>query len=300
MIRQAIVAGQFYPDKKDEIISLINTYNRGIDEELPLEIINKNIIAGIVPHAGYFFSGKCANKVFYAIKKSSELLNKNIDTFIILGPNHTGVGRTGISNQDWETPLGIVKVNHDMINKLTNSGLIVDNSGHEFEHSIEVQLPFIKHYFPGSTIIPVIISSELSVAKVADALANVISKEENKNICIIASSDFTHYGSDYGYMPFTYDVKNNMAKLDKEAISYILNLDKEKFYSFLKNTGATICGFMPIATIIETLNKIKTNKTVYNPSYNIKAKLLEYYTSGDVVGNYKNCVGYAGIVFYNP
>ena len=111
-------------------------------------------------------------------------------------------------------------------------------------------------------------------------------KEENKKACIIASSDFTHYGINYGYFPFQNNAKDNLYALDNKAINHIKELDAYRFLDYTEQTGATICGKFPIAVMIDVC-KLLGGKN---------AKLLRYYTSGDIIKDYSSAVGYASIV----
>ena len=263
MMRKPHYAGQFYPKNAEEIKAFIS--------RLPKKKFDSKFVHGaIVPHAGYMYSGKAANYVYQAIKQGGEP-----DTFILLGPNHTGWGVSSAADQDWETPLGIAKADKQMIKQLN---IKIDNNAQLYEHSLEVQLPFLQYYFKDSKIVPIIVSNELAVKDIVEKLKKIKSK-----ICIIASSDFTHHGPAYGYAPFAENVKENLYKQDKQAIKYIVSKDVNGFEDFLRQTGATICGQLPIRILLQI---VKGN-----------GKLLDYYTSGDISGDYLNAVGYAAIIF---
>jgi AmmeMemoRadiSam system protein B len=206
----------------------------------------------------------------------------------MLGLSHSGLPSC-TSLEDWETPFGIVKVDIDFQRAfMANSGLKQSEEAHSQEHSIEVQLPFLqycnKEYLKVIKIAPIIVSEDKDYRKTAKAIAKTV-EQTGKKAAIIASSDFTHYGINYGFFPFSANVKENMYELDKGAIEAIKKLDSESFLKYIDKTGATICGRIPIATAIETCSLLGASK----------AKLLHYYTSGDVVGNYSSAVGYAAI-----
>ena len=117
-------------------------------------------------------------------------------------------------------------------------------------------------------------------------------KNKNNNFAIIASGDFTHYGQNYGYVPFEgtgKQIKQKLKELDKKAIDYVLNLDSKSFIDYLNKTKATICGRFGFTVLIE-LNKLFDLKN--------KGKLLKYYTSGDVFDDFNNCVSYVSALFY--
>jgi len=290
MARKPITVGMFYEELfelLDKQIAECFTHEKG-PGALPSKRTDKEITGIIVPHAGYQFSGPCQA---WAYKKIAE--SRFPDIFVILGANHQGFGKAATLLDDFETPLGIVKTDIDFAKKLiknSNFNIVENKELHAKEHSIEVQLPFLqfanKDNLNNIRIVPIIIGPEADYKKVAETIANT-AKQENKKIIIIASSDFTHYGFSYGYVPFQTKVKENLYKLDREAIKYIEKLDTESFLNYLQETEATICGANAIAAAIETAKQMKAKE----------AKLLQYYTSGDIVGDYRNAVGYASILF---
>jgi AmmeMemoRadiSam system protein B len=241
----------------------------------------ENIKLAISPHAGYAFSGKLAGDVLARLADKKD--------FIILGVNHSSLGsKISISQQDFETPLGVVKTNLALSNKLLKElkkqGFEADTSeqAHNKEHSIEVQLPFLQKSQKKFEILPVLLKdlSYEECKKLAAILADFI----DDNLGLIISSDLTHYGSAYGFLPFKTDIKKHIYDIDNEIIINILNKNSKKVYEL--SSKSTVCGLYGI-TIISELAKIK----------NLKAKLVEYYTSGDITGDFSNCVGYAGIIF---
>jgi len=283
MVRKAIVAGQFYEGSFDALDKQINEcfLSKFGPGSLPSKKRDKNIFGIISPHAGYTFSGPCQAWAFKELAES-----KFPDLFILLGLSHSG-SASCVSLEDWETPFGVVKADNEFIKRLMqNSGLKQDEPAHNQEHSIEVQLPFLQFVNKDQSdkikIAPVIVSNNYK--KIAESIVKTI-KETNKKVLVIASSDFTHYGLNYGYFPFSTDIKENMRKLDNGAIEQIKKLDAYHFLSYIEDTGATICGKIPIATLIEVRSLIGLKK----------AKLLHYYTSADIVKDYGSAVGYAAV-----
>jgi len=272
MVRNAIVAGQFYPQDKGELIDEVRKFLGKEKKE--------NIKACIVPHAGYYFSGKLAGKVISRIKEKK--------TFILLGVNHSGFGnKINFSFEEFSTPLGIVNNNISLGKKILEKLKLlgcseINEKAHQQEHSIEVILPFLQLSQKNFDIIPIILKDLTDVA--CQQVAYILSKFLNNDICIIVSSDFTHYGFSYGFSPFTTNVKENLYKLDKDIINSILNLDSKEVYE--KASKSTVCGIYGV-TILTEIAKI----------LRFKARLVDYYTSGDVVNDFSNAVGYAGIVF---
>ena len=286
MVRQPIVAGQFYESDKKKLENQINDcfLHEFGPKKLPDGTRNKRIIGAISPHAGYFFSGAGAAFSFKEIGES-----KFPETYIMLGLSHQGY-RSCVSLEDWETPLGIIKVDKEFGEKIIkNSSLKVNEAAHRQEHSIEVQLPFLqfvtKQQENKVRISPIMVSPDVSYSDIALGIKKTID-ELKRTVCIIASSDFTHYGINYGYVPFSKNIKENMYALDKKAIDFIIKMDASGFLDYTEETGATICGAYAIAVLIEICKSVGKKKT----------KLLKYYTSGDVVDDYSSAVGYASII----
>ena len=286
MVRKPIVAGMFYPEDFDGLSNQINDsfHSKFGPGALPVKKRTKDIFGIIAPHAGYQYSGPGAAWAYKEIAES-----RLADVYVMLGLSHSGFASC-VSLEDWETPFGVVKVDEEFNRVLmANSGLKQNESAHSQEHSIEVQLPFLQFvnndYLKQLRIAPVIVSEDRNYEEIASAIAKTIDQTQRKAI-IIASSDFTHYGVNYGFFPFSSNAKENMHKLDNGAIEEIKKLNAAGFLDYIGNTGATICGKMPIATAIETCKILGAKK----------ARLLHYYTSGDIVKDYSSAVGYGAIV----
>jgi AmmeMemoRadiSam system protein B len=299
-MRNAVVAGQFYSIDREELLEQIEScFKHKLGKKLSKtktksksnsKSIKSNFLGLISPHAGYVYSGPCATHGF------AFMLKTNLpDTLILLGPNHTGNAQAefSLSLEDFETPLGIIKNNEELRKELikASKGLIQnDETAHKSEHSLEVQLPFLQYIYQRAKkefkIIPIVLSTQDydKCIKVAALLSGIIKKDSS--IGVIASSDFTHYGPGYGFMPFSYnkETKKNLYDLDKKAIAEIINLNPEAF--FQRAIKTTICGFAPIVVLTE-LSRILKKQT----------KLLKYYTSGDISKDYSSAVGYASIAF---
>ena len=286
MVRKAVVAGQFYPAGKEELLSSIkesftSKFGPG---SMPGKRGGEKLYGVISPHAGYMFSGAGNAWVFKEIGEA-----EFADTYVILGVNHS-VPKTCASNEDWETPLGTVACDNEFVALLEKKGVAVDDKAHHREHSIEVQLPFLqfvsRDQIDDLKIAPIMIADD-DFEKWGKIIKDVID-ETGRNVVVICSSDFTHYGYNYGYAPFETDIPENMKKLDGDAIKKILDLDAEGFLEYTNKTGSTICGRCGISVLLWLMKNLNKER---------KGKLLKYYTSGDVVGDYGNAVGYAAIVF---
>jgi AmmeMemoRadiSam system protein B len=285
--RRPIVAGQFYPASKAELEQEIKksfTHKFG-PGALPGKRTNKKVYGCIAPHAGYFFSGAGAAWVYKEITET-----EFPDVYIILGVNHSG-HKTCSSDEDWETPLGTVKCDTEFVKTLEGKGIPIDTNAHSREHSIEVQLPFLQFVsldrITKLKVVPIMIADE-RFDKWGRAIQET-AKDLKRRVTIICSSDFTHYGDNYGYVPFENNVKENMAKLDLDAANFITKPNPKSFIAYTDKTGATICGRCGISTLLWLMKYLFGEEK--------KGKLLKYYTSGDVLGDYQNAVGYAAIVF---
>ncbi|MCK4522100.1 MAG: AmmeMemoRadiSam system protein B, partial [Nanoarchaeota archaeon] len=203
--------------------------------------------------------------------------------------SHSGFS-SGISIDDWETPIGIVKTDRNFGRKLSEiSNLPIDEDIHKQEHSIEVQLPFLqfasRDKLKELRILPIMISPDINYKEIALHIKKTI-EAEKKRVVLIASSDFTHFGHNYGYVPFKDNIRESLYKLDKDAIELIKGLKTADFLKYTDKTQATICGKYPIAAMLETSKLLNAKKGF----------LLQYYTSGDIVNDYTNAVGYASVV----
>ena len=216
MNRKPIFAGQFYPKKFEELDRVIKKSFLGSlgPSELPIKNRKRDILGIIAPHAGYQFSGSCAA---WAYKELGE--GKFPEVYIILGPNHSGIGSdfSTCLFSNWETPFGEVKIHEEFGKKLMTKfrGLKNELEPEFSEHSIEVQLPFLQYVnrdkLEEIKFIPILIKSSNyeELCKLADAIADT-----DLRISVICSSDFTHFGPDYGFKPFAFSKKDNLYKLD--------------------------------------------------------------------------------------
>jgi AmmeMemoRadiSam system protein B len=265
MIRRPAVAGQFYHGSKERLIEQVGSF---ID---PLAA--KETVAGIVvPHAGFIYSGAVAGAVYSSIKFP--------ETFVLLGPNHTGLG-PGVSLMDdceWEIPLCRFEVDKKVAAKIAmNSPQVVrDNQAHMFEHSLEVQLPFISYFSSTVKIVPIsLLSASLfDCLELAKGIAKAI-KGVDYPVVIAASSDMSHYLPD-----------KTARKKDKMAIDRMLEVDAEGLYETVMKERISMCGVLPATVMLAAAKMLGANS----------ARLIKYATSGEVSGDYDSVVGYAGIV----
>ncbi|NYT00975.1 MAG: MEMO1 family protein [Methanocellales archaeon] len=259
-MRRPVVAGQFYRKDQEGLSYQLKDY---FDVSVPKE---ESVKGAVVPHAGYVYSGQVAAHVYAALPSA--------ETYVLLGPNHHAIGSTiALSREMWSTPLGNVGVDEEIVDDLSES-MDVDETAHQYEHSIEVQLPFLQYRFKDFKIVPVCmgLQDEETAKEVGIILANAL---KDRDIIVLASSDFTHYESD-----------KVARENDNLVIEAILELDTSKFYSRIHERYISVCGHGPIAVVMETTKALGAEK----------GKLLKYATSGDVTGDRSSVVGYAGIV----
>jgi AmmeMemoRadiSam system protein B len=245
-------------------------------------------LGGVAPHAGYSYSGPAAAHLYLALAESGY----RPDTVVIIGTNHTGRGGLFTTTSywsAWRTPLGDIPVDIEMVEELQRlyPSLVDDPSAHMEEHSVEVELPFLQYiYGDGWRLVPIVAKD--ATPRIAREMAEAIAaaaERLGRKILFIASSDFTHHGYMYGYVVFTENIRENVAKLDMSIIEKILKLDTNGFLSRIVKTGATVCGYATIAVLIE-----------YTKHRGGKMRLLKYYNSADVTGDEEIVVGYAAIL----
>ncbi|MEM2702612.1 MAG: AmmeMemoRadiSam system protein B [Candidatus Bathyarchaeia archaeon] len=276
-MRYARYAGSFYAGLKDSLKRQIEecfTHKFG-PGNLPVvsEKGPRKIVGLICPHAGYMYSGPVAANAYYKLA-----LDGWVDVFIILGPNHQGIG-SGVAIMDrgvWRTPFGDVEVDSEIAKEiLRHSDIIdVDHSAHAYEHSIEVQLPFLQYIYGSSfKFVPIcFLMQDLETGReVGRALAEAL---KGKNTVIIASTDMTHY-----------EPHRRASEKDREAINAVLQLDEGLFYSVIESRNVTACGYGPVAALIAAAKNLGAKS----------AELLSYRTSGDITGDISAVVGYASI-----
>ena len=274
-IRTPAVAGMFYPSEKKELKKSIREcfLHKFGPGKIPPSSIKKKIFGVICPHAGYMYSGPIACHSFYAISSDAPEL------FIIIGPNHWGIGSSVATMKDckWNTPLGDVEVDSEAAEEISHISEIIDVDyfSHTREHSLEVQIPIIQEMYSDFKILPIsMINQNKDAAK--DIGLAIVKIAEKKKVMIIGSSDFTHYE------------QNEFAhEQDMALIEPILNLDVKKFYDVLEDRNVSACGYGAIAATMIACKELGATK----------GELLKYATSGDVTGDTSSVVGYGSIVF---
>ncbi len=281
MKRLPAVAGQFYPSNPDKLLRMIEWAfgSVGVPKIPEPNISGPRKVRGLmVPHAGYMYSGPTAAKAYQILAEDGAP-----ETFIIIGPNHAGLGgalsimKEGI----WKTPLGEIELDSE-IGKIIeeNCRLIEDNPvAHKFEHSIEVQIPFLQAiYGDDFRIVPIIMLAQDPQTSrcLGEAISKAISSS-GRDAVIIASSDLTHY-----------EPQVEAKRKDHLVLLAIENMNEEDVYRKVVEFDISMCGYGPVMAMIIG-SKLLGGK---------KAVILDYRTSGDVTGDYSAVVGYASAAVY--
>lgn len=280
MIRQAQVAGTFYPRDEEALVKEIeSSFNCLLGPgELPKNEQKEGIIPFfVVPHAGYMYSGPIASWSYLELSKFQQP-----QTVIILGPNHHGIGpdiAVPEKVETWNTPFGSVEIDHKLIDKIADIYPSVKRNdlAHQREHSIEVQLPFLQYiYNEPFKLIPIGLKNQNYdiCLMLGEILAKVCEKED---IVIIASSDLTHYES-----------HDKAKEKDLQVLQAVEEMDTKKLYEIRSDLNVSMCGHGPIGVTIESAKKMGRSS----------GKILKYATSGDSSGIKNQVVGYGSVVFY--
>lgn len=245
-----------------------------IREFLPEVSEKKDALAMIVPHAGWIYSGKTAGIVYAAANAG--------DTYIIFCPSHTGLGSeiSVYPSGFWETPLGNLEVDSELAESILSRSKYAeaDIAAHIMEHSIEVQLPFIKALNPSAKIVPICLMTQ-DYEKCEDIAKAVFESIRTcgKKVNVVASTDMSHYSN------------VSISKIcDDMAIEQILKIDARNLLSTVEEKNISMCG---VSAATAALINAKLSGAA-------KAKLLRYSNSGEISGDFSEVVGYAGIIIY--
>ncbi|MEW6109430.1 MAG: AmmeMemoRadiSam system protein B [Nitrospirota bacterium] len=265
MKRAPSVAGQFYQSSDFRL-------NQQVEQYIDKNASKEEAVGILVPHAGLIYSGAVAGAVYSSIKFPK--------TFLMLGPNHTGIGPkiSLMDSGEWDIPTGTFEIDRRLASRIAlNTGKVTrDSQAHVFEHSLEVQLPFLAYLGKDVKIVPItILSASLDdCADLAEAVAKAI-RSIDYPVVIIASSDMSHY------------LPDKLARQkDGKAIDKILDINPSGLYETVQKEKISMCGYLP-ATVMLFASKSLGAKS---------SRLVKYMTSGDVNSDYDSVVGYAGII----
>jgi AmmeMemoRadiSam system protein B len=288
-IRKPAVAGQFYGGSETQCLA-------EIDECLPVHDLKAElpdpIVGAIVPHAGWVFSGELAATAFQAVKQ----VNKEVDTFVVFGAAHRYFGGGAVIDDSdaWQTPLGRIEIDTDLVQQIVAQGAAADAEAHQGEHSIEVQVPFIQRLFPNAKIVPILVPVADFDPAFGSRVGQLIREQTDKKIVCVASSDLTHYGPRYGFCPEGTGpaaLKWACEVNDMEFIDLALKMETVRLLQSALDKG-NACGPAAVAAMIaaaKAMGRICGVLLGHTSSNNVmKAKFNE---------SSEESVGYAAIVF---
>ncbi|MBI4534063.1 MAG: AmmeMemoRadiSam system protein B [Candidatus Melainabacteria bacterium] len=290
--RHPMYAGSWYDSDgqklKRQLEDFLRTPASFVDHESVRLLTDSNplvvppVLAIVVPHAGYIFSGQAAGHAYKAVQ------GQNIRRVFLLGPSHH-VGFQGIALPKaitFATPVGDLDVDKDVIGELQEYPMFAQlPEVHRIEHSLEMQLPFIRQTLGQVQIVPIVVgvlSDSIEIRLLAEILKGFITTDD----LVVVSSDFTHYGPRYDYQPFNDNIQSNVRRLDSKAFELLSHKDLDGFLKFQQETGDTICGFYPLSVLMALL------------PHRSQGTLLKYCTSQDIALEDKaNSVSYLAIAF---
>lgn len=268
-VRQPAVAGKFYPARGEELLRELDQY-LAADPQASGTV--ESALGCVVPHAGYMYSGRVAGAVYRRLPARS--------SYIILCPNHAGRGAplAMMSSGKWLTPLGEVPIDTELAGAVRKACHLVmeDAAAHEYEHSLEVQLPFLQRQAGEFQFVPIAIGfgGYAALESLGYGIAEAARRSHRPEL-IIASSDMNHYEPD------------GLTRLkDRKAIDKILALDPRGLYDVVRRGDISMCGFGPTVAMLVAAREIGAEG----------AELVKYATSADSNGDRSSVVGYAGII----
>jgi AmmeMemoRadiSam system protein B len=287
--RRPAVAGQFYPEERATCLEQLREClpAQPLEETLPVPLV-----AGLVPHAGWTFSGPTAGLVFAAVRQQ----RPQVETFVVLGAAHGYFGPKPAldGTAAWETPLGTVEIDEPLRQALLDSGTaVLDSAPHRYEHSIEVQVPFLQHLFPGSRLVPIIVPPTDAALALGAALGDKLADARRSVVCI-ASTDLTHYGPRYGFTPMgigSEGLRWASQVNDRQFIDLALSLEPERLLANAIENG-NACGPGAAAAMLTAARKLGAARGILLAHTNSNEIMLR--AMGTVS---RDSVGYAGIVF---
>jgi AmmeMemoRadiSam system protein B len=280
--RKSDFSGSWYPARESECRDLIEEF---VNTSGPCPPAEKERVGGVVPHAGWYFSGKIACNVVKCLKNGLKP-----DTIIIFGRHLHPASKNYIMKEgEWSTPLGALEIDQELGETLVEEFpfTIETASRYDQDNTVELQLPFIKYFFPKAKILPVGVPPAVASLRIGERAVE-ISQSMGRKVMVLGSTDLTHYGHNYGYAPKGVGkaavewVKGNN---DKRLVDLILKMDAEGvIHESLKNHNACCSG--AVATAIAAAKKLGASR----------AEKLLYATSYDVMPD-SSFVGYVGVVF---
>jgi MEMO1 family protein len=275
------VAGAWYPARRDELQALVDRLLEDADKRSASSAGAARAV--VAPHAGYVYSGAVAASAF---RSAAGFAPARI---VLLGPSHhfgfsgAAVPKTASAQR---TPLGDLPIDSAAIEALAESPVVRrDDRVFAPEHALEAEVPFLQRLYGNTVpIVPVLLGGGATRAEAA-ALAEALGPLVDEKTLLVVSSDFTHYGPRFGYVPFTERVEQRLRTLDLGAVDAMAAGDAAAFARYVDETEATICGRRAIDVLLRL------------PVGSSGGGLVEYDTSGRMTGDFGNSVSYASVAF---
>lgn len=260
-IRPSALAGTWYPESKSGLAKMVDE----MLAKVPGQDLGGELVGLVVPHAGYMYSGQVAAHAYKL------LVGLDFDVVVLIGPSHRTYfpGLLVSNHTHYETPLGLVKVDQDLIHRLADE-IPIAWVGQDLEHSLEIQLPFLQRTLQDFTVVPLMMaeqSAELA-RKLGTSLIELIS---GRRALVIASSDLSHFHS--------YEAAND---LDSRAVKAIEQFDVQMLLQDIAGGHSEACGYGAIVTLLLTARGLGATTAIK----------LNYANSGDVTGDKGRVVGY--------
>jgi AmmeMemoRadiSam system protein B/AmmeMemoRadiSam system protein A len=275
VVLRSSLAGSWYSDDPKVLNKQFDEFFRKADTNTL-----DNVIALILPHAGYRWSGQTAASALNTTKKKYKRI-------VVIGPSHGAYMEQILSvtrATHFQTPLGQIPLDTEFADKLLKFPVFQSLPyALRSENSIELELPLLQYHQKDFKLVP-IVAGQCSLETISKA-GKILRGLVDPDTLVVASSDFVHYGRGHRYVPFTDNIPQRIKELDMGAYEYIAKLDSKGFLEYKRKTGATICGAIPIAVLLSMLDKTA------------KANLVKYATSGQLTGDFSNSVSYLSVAF---
>jgi len=269
-IRESVIAGSWYPGDPARLTEDINGYLH----QVPSKKIDGELIALIVPHAGYMYSGQVAANAYRLLEDTS------YEVVIIVAPSHHAYlkGASVYPKGGYRTPLGIVPVMEELTEALIKKSPLISYfpKAHAQEHSLEIQLPFLQVVLKNFHLVPIVMGEQnfYTCEELSKAIVEVA---KGRRALLIASTDLSHFH------PYSRAVE-----LDQEVLKHVNNFDPEGLSKALKKGMCEACGGGPTVTVMLAARAFGANH----------GDVLKYANSGDVTGDHGSVVGYMAAAIY--
>ncbi len=282
-VHETPFAGKWFPAKPEELNQLLDRVFDAAENRAGGVPGRKQLRALIAPHAAIQYSGVVAASAYRLLEQP-----KNV---IVLGFSHRRAleGVVAPRLEAYRTPLGLLEVNRGALEEL---GFRTAEEKDLCDHSVESQLPYLQRATPEATITPLYVG-ELSAQQLEEAAGRLAARLKKGDV-VIASSDFTHYGKAYGYLPYPNDKEIRLRLFRQAMLAFegIGSIRVAEFDRYLEATGDTICGQGPIRLLLAALSRLERQ------GEEIYMEPVDYMASGELTGDYSMSVSYGALAFY--